>query len=154
MSTRRPRRKPGENRARLLKAGLIEFGLFGYHGTSTASVAARAEVPQPHVYANFETKQTLFLACVHEAIICVKDAHTGHLDAQRCESSVGAEALVFQAVAAARDQTLEPQISALLQTLRTDLGEHAVNDLLRRAWQFLAGPWAEAEHVKEPYEAN
>jgi AcrR family transcriptional regulator len=41
----------------------VEFGLFGYHGASTSSIAARADVPQPHVYANFETKQQLFLAC-------------------------------------------------------------------------------------------
>ncbi|QAB17930.1 TetR/AcrR family transcriptional regulator [Leucobacter muris] len=65
MSTthRRTRRRPGENRERLLEAGLVEFGLFGYHGASTSSIAARADVPQPHVYANFETKQQLFLAC-------------------------------------------------------------------------------------------
>lgn len=65
MSTtqRRPRRKPGENRERLLEAGLIEFGLFGYHGASTSAIAARAGVPQPHVYASFATKRELFLAC-------------------------------------------------------------------------------------------
>ena len=60
----RPRRRPGENRERLIEAGLIEFGLFGYHGASTAGIAARAEVPQPHVYASFPSKGELFLAVV------------------------------------------------------------------------------------------
>lgn len=60
----RPRRRPGENRERLIEAGLIEFGLFGYHGASTAGIAARAEVPQPHVYASFPSKGALFLAVV------------------------------------------------------------------------------------------
>jgi len=64
---RRPRRRPGENRERLVEAGLIEFGLFGYHGASTAAIAARADVPQPHVYASFETKRELFLACLDAA---------------------------------------------------------------------------------------
>lgn len=63
MTERRPRRKPGENRQRLREAGLIEFGLFGFHGASTAGIAARADVPQPHVYASFTTKQALFLEC-------------------------------------------------------------------------------------------
>lgn len=61
MSERRARRRPGENRERLIEAGLIEFGLFGFHGASTAAIAARAEVPQPHVYSNFINKQALFL---------------------------------------------------------------------------------------------
>lgn len=60
----RSRRRPGENRERLIEAGLIEFGLFGYHGASTAGIAARAEVPQPHVYASFPSKRALFLAVV------------------------------------------------------------------------------------------
>ncbi|WP_416446743.1 TetR/AcrR family transcriptional regulator [Leucobacter sp. HNU] len=60
----RSRRPPGENRERLIEAGLIEFGLFGYHGASTAGIAARAEVPQPHVYASFPSKRALFLAVV------------------------------------------------------------------------------------------
>ncbi|WP_053385842.1 TetR/AcrR family transcriptional regulator [Leucobacter japonicus] len=63
MTERRARRKPGENRQRLREAGLIEFGLFGFHGASTAGIAARADVPQPHVYASFATKQALFLEC-------------------------------------------------------------------------------------------
>ncbi|PIO50323.1 hypothetical protein BV502_12770 [Leucobacter sp. OAMLP11] len=48
----------------MIEAGLIEFGLFGYHGASTAGIAARAEVPQPHVYASFPSKGALFLAVV------------------------------------------------------------------------------------------
>ncbi|WP_053352998.1 TetR/AcrR family transcriptional regulator [Leucobacter musarum] len=63
MTERRARRKPGENRQRLREAGLIEFGLFGFQGASTAGIAARADVPQPHVYASFATKQALFLEC-------------------------------------------------------------------------------------------
>lgn len=60
---RRPRRRPGENRERLIEAGIHVFGANGYHGASTAAIAALADVPQPHVYASFSTKQELFLTC-------------------------------------------------------------------------------------------
>ncbi|UOR03046.1 TetR/AcrR family transcriptional regulator [Leucobacter allii] len=78
----RPRRKPGENRQRLVEAGLVEFGLFGYHGASTAGIAARADVPQPHVYASFATKHELFLACVAAAAeeLTLGDAEGGRAD--------------------------------------------------------------------------
>ncbi|MBK0421382.1 helix-turn-helix transcriptional regulator [Leucobacter sp. CSA2] len=68
MNERRPRRRPGENREQLVKAGLIEFGLHGYHGASTAAIARRAGVPQPHVYASFPTKLALFEACATRAL--------------------------------------------------------------------------------------
>ncbi|WP_165384162.1 TetR family transcriptional regulator [Leucobacter triazinivorans] len=63
MTERRARRPPGENRSRLLEAGLIEFGLFGFSAASTSAIAARAEMSQPHLYASFATKRDLFLAC-------------------------------------------------------------------------------------------
>lgn len=68
MNARRARRRPGENRERLIEAGLIEFGLFGFHGAATASIAARAGVPQPHVYANFSNKHELFRESCRAAI--------------------------------------------------------------------------------------
>lgn len=80
MNERRPRRRPGENREQLVKAGLIEFGLHGYHGASTAAIARRAGVPQPHVYASFPTKLALFEACAARALD-VLDGPAHHGDA-------------------------------------------------------------------------
>ncbi|MBP1325346.1 AcrR family transcriptional regulator [Leucobacter exalbidus] len=95
MTERRARRKPGENRARLVQAGLHEFGLYGYQGASTARIAARAEVPQPHVYTNFTGKPELFLACLDEALDRVHTRDTALLAA--------AELLIYQALATALD---------------------------------------------------
>lgn len=67
LASRRVRRRPGENRARLIEAGLLVFGRHGFHGASTAAIAELADVPQPHVYASFSTKQALFLECGNEA---------------------------------------------------------------------------------------
>lgn len=104
MTERRPRRRPGENRDRLLKAGLIEFGLHGFYGASTSAIALRAEVPQPHVYASFTTKRELFLACLDEALTM-----TG-----RGGADPDAELMIFQAFAAARAEPLAADIAGRL----------------------------------------
>lgn len=128
MSERRTRRRPGENRERLQEAGLIEFGLFGYHGTSTGRIAARAEVPQPHVYANFRTKQDLFLACLELALPCLA---IGRDDA-------AAELFLYQAYAAAGTPELRAQLTSPLRRISDELGEAALAALLLRAARVLA----------------
>ncbi|QZY52005.1 TetR/AcrR family transcriptional regulator [Leucobacter tenebrionis] len=125
MSTaqRRARRRPGENRERLLEAGLIEFGLFGYHAASTSSIAARAGVPQPHVYANFETKQALFLACFDRLRVS--------LVAEDAESvSESALRFVYQAVGAASAPEMGDVLRPALRELREELGESSFDRLL------------------------
>lgn len=123
---RRPRRKPGENRELLLEAGLIEFGLLGFHGASTAAIAARADVPQPNVYANFSTKQELFLACVERAASEVQ-----------ARAGVGVPAtmqrMVLQAVTAAHDPQLGVQLLDALDELRSEVSAERFDALLSAA---------------------
>ncbi|MGW9021798.1 TetR family transcriptional regulator [Leucobacter chromiiresistens] len=135
MSARRARRRPGENRERLIEAGLTEFGLFGFHGASTAAIAARADVPQPHVYANFANKQALFLETCAAAtrIVIAGDAPgSGELPTDRaCEHSrEGAEALlvdaertVLQALAVVCAPQLTGDLLPLLVGFRDAYGE-------------------------------
>jgi AcrR family transcriptional regulator len=52
-----------ERREQVLEAGIHEFAQAGYHATRTAAIATRAGISQPYVYALFEDKKTLFLAC-------------------------------------------------------------------------------------------
>lgn len=122
---RRPRRRPGENRERLIAAGISEFGTRGYHGASTAAIAAAAGVPQPHVYASFSTKRELFLACVGRA----------------CEAAIADRGLlpdplagmILHGVAASRENELAPSLGALLAELRDGIGERAFAALLQQA---------------------
>lgn len=72
-----------------MEAGLIEFGLFGYHGASTAAIAARADVPQPHVYASFETKRELFLTCLDAACASSVGATPGDASSVGASSACG-----------------------------------------------------------------
>lgn len=133
MTERRSRRKPGENRALLLQAGLNEFGLYGYHGTSTARIAARAGVPQPHVYANFSGKAQLFFACLAWAAEL--------LASDPIDDELGAIAtlLMYQAIATVNDPDHGDQIRAflasagLLESDRRNTLVLAAAELLTRA---------------------
>ncbi|MBK5233809.1 MAG: TetR/AcrR family transcriptional regulator [Thermoleophilia bacterium] len=52
-----------ERRADVIDAALIEFGKRGFDGTTTSMIAERAGIQQPYIYALFENKRALFLAC-------------------------------------------------------------------------------------------
>ena len=60
---RKPRISQEARRAEVIDAALIEFGRYGYAGTSTSMIAERAGIRQPYIYALFENKRDLFLSC-------------------------------------------------------------------------------------------
>jgi len=135
---RRPRRRPGENRERLLTAGISIFGAHGYHGAQTAAIAALAGVPQPHVYANFSTKQELFLACAER--VC-KVLAAGVLEVSSDAAALGPAQVaeversdygvfLLQCLAASSEAKLQPALGALLLSLRRQMGEQQVLDLI------------------------
>lgn len=138
MNQRRARRKPGENRERLIEAGLTEFGLFGFHGASTAAIAARAGVPQPHVYANFPNKHALFVETCAAAAHIVRthpddSAATDQLRGSEPSTSedarTSAQRAVLQAISAVAIPELRDDLLSLLVPLRNGLGmERFVRD--------------------------
>lgn len=139
---RRPRRRPGENRERLVRAGISEFGAYGYHGASTTAIAAAAEVPQPHVYASFETKRELFLACVDRA---TSELRTGQVTPEHRTDPFAGELtayklLVFQAISTVGDAELEGALRPHLVSLRAALGVRAFDEILRAAAATLLMP--------------
>ena len=143
MTERRARRKPGENRERLMEAGLIEFGLFGFHGASTAAIATRAGVPQPHLYANFSTKSALFVACCEAAAATLAESNCGSLSesmphggahsvssGSHSDASAGAHrtrssALVLQAIAALHAPELSAPLEEIFRELVRRLGRES-----------------------------
>src|ERR1043165_3228995 len=52
-----------DRREQVLDAAVHEFAEHGYHAARTASIAARAGISQPYIYALFKDKKHLFLAC-------------------------------------------------------------------------------------------
>jgi AcrR family transcriptional regulator len=65
-ATRR-RLTAAERREDVLAAAIGEFGITGYHGTSTETIAERAGISQPYLFRLYGTKKDLFLACVDRA---------------------------------------------------------------------------------------
>ena len=150
---RRPRRRPGENRAGLIAAGTIEFGLHGYAAAQTSAIAARAGVSQPNVYANFSSKRELFLACVAALLAAaagVKDTLGSTTIAETVFSTVRSSKtplapssaaaltdehmlLLYQAIAAAREPALAPELSGLLGEVHATLGRNALAEVLLEA---------------------
>jgi AcrR family transcriptional regulator len=51
-----------ERREQVLAAAIEEFAEHGYHAAKTGSIAKRARISQPYIYALFENKLVLFLA--------------------------------------------------------------------------------------------
>jgi AcrR family transcriptional regulator len=62
-ATRR-RLSAAERREEILAVAIAEFGVTGYHGTSTEVIAERAGISQPYIFRLYGTKKDLFLACI------------------------------------------------------------------------------------------
>lgn len=128
MSTeaRRTRRRTGENRERLLKSALTLFGDYGFHGTSTELIGRHADVPQPHLYANFVSKQELFVTCVETVVTRAVDCAPELPVDEECR-------LIFQAFAAARTAELSEHLVSPLAKLQRAHTPTSIARLLERA---------------------
>lgn len=141
---KRPRRKRGQNKAELVFAGIIEFAKYGYHGTSTGRIAARAEVSQPHMYTNFKSKQELFTTCAKAVVDCLcptkqEDSFGGNLISA---DMFGAEhnwqlisnCFIYNAYAAcASVPEIRSVLTQVLGTHRAIIGDAALSSLLTKA---------------------
>jgi AcrR family transcriptional regulator len=65
-----------ERREQVLEAAIHEFAAYGLHAAKTAAIAKRAGISQPYIYALFEDKKTLFLACQERVRRQIRDAFT------------------------------------------------------------------------------
>jgi AcrR family transcriptional regulator len=57
-----------ERREQVIEAAVKEFAAHGFHAASTSSIAKRAGISQPYIYALFPNKHELFLA-VHRRVV-------------------------------------------------------------------------------------
>lgn len=130
---KRARRATGENRARLISAAISEFGSKGFHGASTADIGKVADVPQPHVYANFKSKLDLFEAClvsVDEGLRHENDAFQGELATEQTDLTLSR--FLFQAIASV-ESLPDSDLAIPLAKLRDDLGDRFNRLILRAA---------------------
>jgi AcrR family transcriptional regulator len=62
-----------ERRETVIDAAVKEFAAHGYHAASTSSIAKRAGISQPYIYALFPNKRELFLACHRHVVDRIRD---------------------------------------------------------------------------------
>jgi AcrR family transcriptional regulator len=114
-----------QRREHVLDAAVEEFAAAGYHATSTTSIARRAGISQPYIYALFPSKRELFLAAyrrvtdeVRHAFLKAADGASDPADAlvrmaTAYEALLGRRGLLLtqlQAYAAAGDPELRDEV--------------------------------------------
>ena len=63
-----------QRREQVIEAAIHEFAEYGYHAAKTAAIAKRAGISQPYVYALFDDKKALFIACQQRVREQITDA--------------------------------------------------------------------------------
>ena len=72
-----------ERREAVLDAAVHEFAHAGYHAASTTSIAKRAGISQPYIYALFPNKKALFIAVQERVSKRIRDAFVEAADGAR-----------------------------------------------------------------------
>jgi AcrR family transcriptional regulator len=133
----RSRASSDERREQVIAAAVKEFAAHGFRATSTASIAKRAGISQPYIYALFPNKHELFLAA-HEHVVqhirrVFADAARGHTTAEDRLLAMGhaymellgnRDEILFQmqAHAAAGDPALREPVRDEFMRLVEDVG--------------------------------
>jgi AcrR family transcriptional regulator len=122
-----------ERREQVLDAAVGEFGERGYHAASTASIAKRAGISQPYIYALFADKGELFRA-VHKRVI-------GAIQSAFVQASAGASTPVeaLTAMGQAYKPLMEDGrlLSAQLQCMAAAAGDPELREYVRTGFRSL-----------------
>lgn len=62
-------------KARIIEAATALFAQRGWQGTHVRDVAREAGCTKPALYYHFDSKETLFLACVHRQVARLREQH-------------------------------------------------------------------------------
>ncbi len=129
----------GERRELVLDAAMIEFGLSGYEGTSTESIARRVGVSQPYLFRLFSSKKALFLASVER---CFSRIHS--LFETAAGDLTGEDA--FIAMGSAYGALLEDRalLQLQLQMWATACHDDEIRDAARKG---MSGLWQTAQAI-------
>ena len=89
----RAKRDPAGAKARILKAGIAEFGSKGFGGARTAAIARRAKCNIRMLYHYFGGKEALYLVCLERVYSQIRDEER-KLNVQQMEPVEAITALV------------------------------------------------------------
>jgi AcrR family transcriptional regulator len=106
MATTDPRPTAEQRREQVLDAAIHEFAEHGLHAAKTAAIAKRAGISQPYIYALFEDKKALFLACQEQVRTQIRDAFSAaYRPAGSPEESLLVMGLAYRGLLANPDAT-------------------------------------------------
>lgn len=121
-----------ERREAAIRAAVTEFGMSGYHGTSTAVIAKRVGVSQPYLFRLFPNKKALFLAAAERCFLGM------HQYFERVSEGLeGAEA--FRAMCMSYSELISGSdiLRLQLQMYVTSVDDEEVREFCRRGWMEL-----------------
>lgn len=116
-----------ERREAVLDAAMIEFGLGGYVGTSTESIARRVGVSQPYLFRLFPSKKAIFLAAVERCFDRIQSLFETAADGLTGDEAMSAMGTAYNGLLDDR-QILQMQ----LQMWATACNDAEVRDATRR----------------------
>lgn len=122
---RGPRLSAEERREAVLDAAVIEFAMYGLHGTSTEAIAERAGISQPYVFRLFGTKKELFIAAAERVCDRIIAAFQGAVAADPAHA-LHAMGQAYKSLLTQRDEFL-----MLLQAFAA-AEDHEVREMTRR----------------------
>ncbi len=138
-----------ERREQVIDAAVKEFAAHGFHATSTTSIAKRAGISQPYIYALFPNKHELFLA-VHAHVVdhirrAFSDAARGH---ETVEERLVAMGHAYMELLSNRDEILF-QMQAHAAAGDPALREHVRGEFMRLVEDVRSMSGASEERVSD-----
>lgn len=132
-----PRRTADERKHDVIRAAMVEFGTYGYHGGSTERIARVAEISQPYVLRLFGTKLKLFLATLDHVCETILQTWQVALDSSPTE---GWDALMVLGQSYSRGEDTAMRFRMILQgaaAAETSEIEAAINAGMDRLWNWV-----------------
>ncbi|MFJ4851299.1 MULTISPECIES: TetR/AcrR family transcriptional regulator [unclassified Streptomyces] len=118
-----------ERREAAVRAAMTEFGMGGYHGTSTAAIATRMGVSQPYLFRLFPNKKALFLAVAERCVRTIE----AHFE-KAAQGLAGADA--FQAMCGSYQELISggDVLRMQLQMYVAAVDDEEIRDACRGGW--------------------
>ncbi|MDX3071764.1 TetR/AcrR family transcriptional regulator [Streptomyces sp. NPDC088354] len=121
-----------ERREAAVRAAMTEFGMSGFHGTSTGVIAKRMGVSQPYLFRLFPNKKALFLAVLERCLQSIE----GHFE-KAAQGLEGGEA--FEAMCGSYQELISGGdiLRMQLQMYVASVDDEEIRDACRSGWMGL-----------------
>ncbi len=126
-----------ERRRSVAAVAMSEFARGGYEGTSTESIARRAEVSQPYLFRLFPNKRAIFLAAARLCLVRTRDTFAAAAEGVPPDRVYGALAGAYLELIADSD-LLMMQMQVQVATFQAQQrGDEEFGRIIRRDWDEL-----------------